>query len=311
MASYDLPDPSSIGLDTRSLPDAPPVKGTLSYGESAAGSASTRAPALPKIDTGSNPVAARIRQYALESSGGDEDFANFAVRIAKRESTFNETAVSPPHPKYGEARGSMQVIRDTFKSVGGKNWDDWQDVERAGVRYALQNWKEFNRDPRLTAAAYHAGTGAVRKAGGIPDTKDQLGTRTARYVFDVTGDDSPASVTAAAQDGMTAAPRGKWKMPPIEGTLEYPKAPEAPAASAERGWGTAAADLGKDAAAGAVGAVGSMVRGLGEMATRNLFRDFTSMSVGFMIGESLGLLQKPAVPPNPLEGPASAIDRQT
>jgi hypothetical protein len=227
MASYDLPEPSSIGLDTRSLPDAPPVKGTLSYGEAAAGAALTRAPALPKIDTGSNPVAARIRQYALDSSGGDEDFANFAVRIAKRESTFNETAVSPPHPKYGEARGSMQVIRDTFKSVGGKNWDDWQDVERAGVRYALQNWREFNRDPRLTAAAYHAGTGAVRKAGGIPDTKDQLGTRTARYVFDVTGDDSSAAATAAAQDGMQGGRREKWKMPAIEGTLEYPDAPEA------------------------------------------------------------------------------------
>jgi hypothetical protein len=241
VASYDLPDPSSIGLDTRKLPDAPPVTGTVSYGEAAAGSASTRAPALPKIDTGSNPVAARIRQYALESSGGDEDFANFAVRIAKRESTFNETAVSPPHPKYGEARGSMQVIRDTFKSVGGKNWDDWQDVERAGVRYALQNWKEFNRDPRLTAAAYHAGTGAVRKAGGIPDTKDQLGTRTARYVFDVTGDDSPASVTAAAQDGMTAAPRGKWKMPPIEGNVEYPKE-QAPSAKADKGLGQTVAE---------------------------------------------------------------------
>lgn len=236
MASYDLPDPSSIGLDTRKLPDAPPVTGTVSYGESAANGAATRAPALPKIDTGSNPVAARIRQYALDSSGGDEDFANFAVRIAKRESTFNETAVSPPHPKYGEARGSMQVIRDTFKSVGGKNWDDWQDVERAGVRYALQNWKEFNRDPRLTAAAYHAGTGAVRKAGGIPDTKDQLGTRTARYVFDVTGDDSSAAATAAAQDGMQGGRREKWKMPPIEGNVEYPKEP-APSAKADKGLG--------------------------------------------------------------------------
>jgi hypothetical protein len=225
MASYDLPDPSSIGLDTRKLPDSPPpVKGTLSYGDSAA-------PALPKLDVGGNPVAGRLRARALAESGGNEDFADLVTRIARQESRFNPDAVGPKTEKWGSARGTLQLIEATFRENGGKNFDDPEDRDGTGVRLLWKNYQKLGGDRERVVAAHHAGLGAVMKAGGVPGTYDKAaGIGTPDYVKQVLGD------SAAAQDGMQGARRGKWKMPRIEGDLEYPKQ-EAPAAKADKGLG--------------------------------------------------------------------------
>jgi hypothetical protein len=224
MASYDLPDPSSIGLDTRKLPDAPPVKGTLSYGDSAA-------PALPKLDMGGNPVASKLRALALQQSGGNEDFADLVTRIARQESSFNRDATGPKTEKWGSARGTLQLIEATFRENGGRNFDDPDDRDNTGVRLLWKNYQQLGGDRAKVAAAHHAGIGAVMKAGGVPGTYDKAaGIGTPDYVRRVLGD------TATAQDGMQGARREKWKMPRIEGDLEYPKQ-EAPAAKADKGLG--------------------------------------------------------------------------
>ena len=307
MASYDLPEPSSVGMsDTRSLPDMPPVEGRVSYKTPPA----SAAPALPRLDVGSNPVAARIRELALKESGGDEAFADLVTRIARQESSFNRDAVGPKTEKWGSARGTLQLIEAKFRENGGKDFDNADERDATGVRLLWKNWQRFGGNPAHVAAAHHAGEGAVEKAGGVPGTYDKAaGIGTPRYVAQVLGQDvADGGGPLAPQQTTGGGARGRWRPPPIEGNVAYPE-PEAPAAAGGRGAGTAALDLGKDAAAGAVTGVGNAIRGLGEKAAGNLLRDFSSMSIGFMLAERLGMVNKPEVKANPLEAPAGAVER--
>ena len=78
------------------------------------------------------------------------------------------------------ARGPMQLMPATAKELG-VNPDDWRDNIRGGVKYINQMLRQFN-DPVLAVAAYNAGPGAVRRAGGIPEFKE-----TQNYVQKVLG----------------------------------------------------------------------------------------------------------------------------
>ena len=102
------------------------------------------------------------------------------TKLINAESGKNKYAVSPKG-----AMGVMQLMPGTAKELGVRNaFDPRQNIE-GGMKYLRKNYDSLGSWP-LAVAAYHAGPGAVRKAGGIPDTNDGLST-TKDYVAGITG----------------------------------------------------------------------------------------------------------------------------
>jgi len=83
--------------------------------------------------------------------------------IIHAESAYRTQALSPKG-----AQGLMQLMPATQKELRIENvFDPVSNIE-GGTRYLARLLKEFDHDIDLTAAAYNAGPGAVRKYGGVP-----------------------------------------------------------------------------------------------------------------------------------------------
>jgi soluble lytic murein transglycosylase-like protein len=92
--------------------------------------------------------------------------------VALVESGFNPRAVSPKG-----AKGLMQLMPATARSYGVKNVHDPYENLRAGANHLRTRLDEFNGDLTLALAAYNAGSGAVRRHGGVPryrETQDYV-----------------------------------------------------------------------------------------------------------------------------------------
>jgi soluble lytic murein transglycosylase-like protein len=107
---------------------------------------------------------AAIIQKASEEYGVD---ASLIKAVIKQESSFNSKAVSSCG-----AQGLMQLMPATAKSLGVNDPFDAEQNIMAGTCYLRQKLDEFNGDLKLALAAYNAGSGSVRKYGGIPPYKE-------------------------------------------------------------------------------------------------------------------------------------------
>lgn len=83
----------------------------------------------------------------------------FALGIALAESAFRQSAVS-----HKGARGVMQLMPATARRYGVSAYKLEQNID-GGVRYLRDLAEMFGSDPRLVAAGYNAGEGAVKKYG--------------------------------------------------------------------------------------------------------------------------------------------------
>lgn len=83
--------------------------------------------------------------------------------IAKAESNFNPRDLSS-----SGAMGVMQLMPETARSLGVDDPYDPEQNIMGGAKCISQKLKEFNGDVRMALAAYNAGSGAVKRAGGIP-----------------------------------------------------------------------------------------------------------------------------------------------
>lgn len=83
--------------------------------------------------------------------------------IAKAESNFSAKDVSS-----AGAKGVMQLMPVTARSLGVKDVFDPEQNIMGGAKCIKQKLKEFNGNVRLALAAYNAGSGAVKRHGGIP-----------------------------------------------------------------------------------------------------------------------------------------------
>lgn len=102
---------------------------------------------------------------------------DFLKAIGKAESNFNPNAVS----RCG-AQGVMQLMPATAKELGVTDAFDAEQNIMGGAKYISGLLKKYDGNTSLALAAYNAGSGNVKKYGGIPPFKE-----TQNYVKKVIG----------------------------------------------------------------------------------------------------------------------------
>jgi hypothetical protein len=88
---------------------------------------------------------------------------NLLEAVAKAESGFRADAVS-----CCGAQGIMQLMPSTAASLGVTDSFDPEQNIMGGAKYLSRLLSSFDGNVELAVAAYNAGSGAVRKYGGVP-----------------------------------------------------------------------------------------------------------------------------------------------
>ncbi len=102
-------------------------------------------------------------RLAAQTYGVDESLIRAVIHA---ESSFNPKAVSGKG-----ARGLMQLMPATLQQYGVQNPYTAGDNINAGVKHLSELIAQYSGNERLACAAYHAGSGAVRRYGGVPPFK--------------------------------------------------------------------------------------------------------------------------------------------
>ncbi|MNK60149.1 Transglycosylase SLT domain protein [compost metagenome] len=134
-------------------------------------------------------------EAAISLEGLDPTRAAIARSIYQQESSSGRNTAT----SNAGAVGGMQIIPGTFNRMADKGWNinDELDNARAGVRYVNKLYDLADGDPRLTAAGYYGGEGAIPKAKAgqaVSDPRNPNAPNTLQYADQVAGRLAPAQV---------------------------------------------------------------------------------------------------------------------
>ncbi|MNX59842.1 Transglycosylase SLT domain protein [compost metagenome] len=156
-------------------------------------------------------------EAAISLEGLDPNKAAIARSIYQQESGSGRNTTT----SNAGAVGGMQIIPGTFNRMADKGWDinDPLDNARAGVRYVNRLYELAEGDPRLTAAGYYGGEGAIPKAKAgqaVSDPRNPNAPNTLQYADQVASRLAPQqsddawwmSAPLAESQGAAATSRG-------------------------------------------------------------------------------------------------------
>lgn len=126
----------------------------------------SRSTATDTAETASAPLAARDREIdrLVVKYAAAYDLEERLLRaVIKAESDFDHKAVS-----HKGAMGLMQLMPETGKEYGVRDFFDPEENIRAGARHLRKLLDRYFGDYELALAAYNAGETAVEKYNGIP-----------------------------------------------------------------------------------------------------------------------------------------------
>lgn len=163
---------NTFKTDSNTFEGIPSALPDVSEGEVQAPTVSQ--PVQPAAKTSAKGIPfAEIIKKASAKYGVDE---KVIAAVIKQESSFNPNAVSSCG-----AKGLMQLMPSTARGLGVSNVFDPEQNIMAGTKYLKLKLDEFGGNLSLALAAYNAGSGAVRKYGGVPPYKE-----TQNYVAKIT-----------------------------------------------------------------------------------------------------------------------------
>ena len=143
-----------------------------------------------------------------------------------------ESAFDPEAISSAGAMGLMQLMPETARSLGVTDaFDSAQNLD-GGCRHLAALLTAFDGDRRLAVAAYNAGEGAVRRAGGIPPYPETIHyvRKVEHYLGKLSGGVVMASESLDASGSSNADAREVAAIEPAS----MPVAPE-PVPAARRG----------------------------------------------------------------------------
>ncbi|MGN0170682.1 MAG: lytic transglycosylase domain-containing protein [Lachnospiraceae bacterium] len=143
---------------------------------------------------------------------------NLLKAIAKQESNFHSTSTS-----HAGAQGIMQLMPATAEYLGVDDPYDPEQNIMGGAKYISRLLKQYDGNITLALAAYNAGSGNVKKYGGVPpfkETQNYVKKVTRYYKEGVTIPEDCNTVTVASGSG--------------DSTYEVSAASQSPAASEQK-----------------------------------------------------------------------------
>jgi soluble lytic murein transglycosylase-like protein len=119
-------------------------------------------------NNGTNDIMRQAIESEIESAASRHNLDPNLVRaVIRAESNYRHDAVSN-----AGAMGLMQLMPGTAASLGVTDpFNIHQNIE-GGTSYLRRMMDMFDQDVDLALAAYNAGSGAVRRHGGIPPFKE-------------------------------------------------------------------------------------------------------------------------------------------